>query len=95
MKKRTTRRNVVSFYELSPEWQIEARSNLDDYAEEYSYFEPLDNDIPSKHILWDLSECMRVPKGERYNGVIGISNNSAMAVKMSDCGTQAVTWYLY
>ena len=93
MKKRTTRRNVINFFELSPEWQEEARRNLDEEAEEASYFEPLDGTNPTQHALMDLTECMRVNHA-RYDGVIGISNNSAMAVKLSRCGTQAVTWYL-
>ena len=94
--KRTTRRNIVSFYELSDEWQTEALGNLDDLAYDASYFEPLDTCVPGEHILWDLTEC-RVASlpNQRYDGVISISNNSAMAVKLSNCTTQAVTWFLW
>ena len=100
LAKRTTRRNIISFYDLAPQWQTEALSNLDDEAYEASYFEPQDTDSPTEHVLWDLNRCMRHPHNRqsyfnRIDGVIGISNNSAMAVKFSSCGTQAVTWYLY
>ena len=96
---KTTRRNIVQFCELSTEWQAEALSNLDDEAYSASYFEPLDSCDPEKHVLWDLNECMSTNHPydghfHRIDGVIGISNNSAMAVKLSNCGTQAVTWFL-
>ena len=93
VKRVRTRRNVVNFFELSPTWQIEARSNSD-YAEELSYFEPLGTCIPGIHSLWDLEECMVVAGNLKYNGVIGISNCSAMAVKLSNCGTVALTYFI-
>ena len=37
---KVTTRLIVSFYELSEEWQDEAKSNLDEYAYEISYLEP-------------------------------------------------------
>ncbi len=88
-----TERQIVSYFELPEEWRKEADSNLDECAEESQYFMPEDDDDPAKHILWDLSECMRVDH-EEYDGIIGISNNSAMAVKLSDCGDGATTWML-
>ena len=95
---KTTRRNIVSFYELSENWQAEAVRNLDDYAYKASYFEPLDDTNPTEHVLWDLEECILHNPYDghfhRIDGVIAISNNSAMAVKLSDDGTQAVTWYM-
>lgn len=85
-------RNIVSFYELEEKWQKEALSNLDKYAHETMYIEPEDDEEPEKHILWDLSECM-VADGEhegfKYNASIGISNNSAMLLNLSDCGEEA------
>jgi len=92
MSNKTTR-NIVSFFELSDEWQREAISNLDDQAEDASYLEPMDGQTPDKNPLYDLTECMRVD-GEEYHGVIGISNNTALAVKLSDDGTQAEVWYI-
>lgn len=85
-------RNIVSYYELSTKWQAEARSNSNDY-EDTNYLEPLASQNPTKHVLWDLSECMRVDD-PNMDGVISISNNSAMAVKLSDCGTVAIIWFL-
>lgn len=90
---KTFTRELVSFYELSEAWQAEARSNLDEEAEETSYLMPEEDQEPGNHVLWDLSTCMRVEHQE-YDGVIGISNNSALAVKLSDCGTEATCWYL-
>ena len=84
-------RHVVNFFELSPEWQEVAISNNDTDYEDISYLEPLKSHNPRKHILWDLSECMRVDD-PHMDGVIGISNNSALAVKLSDCGEIATIW---
>lgn len=79
-------RNVVNYYELPEDWQKEAVRNLDDMAEESSYLEPLEDNNPTDHILWDLSECMPLDPNQHggYNGVIGISNNSAMLLKFDD-----------
>jgi hypothetical protein len=88
-----TEQVIVSYWDLSPEWKEEARRNLDEFAEEASYFEPDPEHNPKEHILWDLSECMRVDN-EEYDGVIGISNTGAIAVKLSDCGEMATTWLL-
>ena len=86
-------RKIVSFFELSPEWQKEAKSNLDDIAEESYYLEPLEEHNPVKHILWDLTECMPI-KNQEYNAVIRISNNSAMALLIDDTFESAVIWFL-
>ena len=80
-------RPIINYYELSEAWQAEARRNLDDQAEEASYLEPLEDQTPDKHILWDLADCMRaetVYEGRTYNAVIGISNNSAMLLDVDD-----------
>ena len=87
----TKRSRLISFYELSEEWQKEAISNNDEYAQEAMYFEPEDNMNPNEHVLWDLNECMRQPgkyKDFEYDGVIGISNNTAMLVKLLDDGEE-------
>jgi len=78
--------NIISFYELSEEWQAEAISNLDEYAQENHYLEP-DCEYDPDIVLWDLSECMRASdmhEGFEYNGTIGISNNSAMLLNIDD-----------
>ena len=82
---------IISYYELSEAWQAEARSNLDEYAEEASYLEPDESHNPAEHILWDLNECMiasGVHEGFKFNASIGISNNTAMLLNVSDCGDE-------
>lgn len=78
--------NIVNFYELSPEWQKEAISNLNEYAQDEMYLEPETEYNPNK-TLWDLSEAM-LQKGNyngfEYNAVIGISNNTAMLLNIND-----------
>ena len=90
---KTFTREIVSYWELPEEWQKEAKSNLDSQAEDSSFLMPLDSQNPKEHILWDLSECMRTESDE-MDGVIPISNNSALAVKISEEGTKATCWYL-
>ncbi len=83
---------IISYYELSDEWQTEAKINLDEYAKETMYLEPDESANPNEHVLWSLNECMRIQgehKGFTYHGVITISNNSAMLVKISDDGETA------
>jgi len=80
-------RSIISFYELSEEWQKEAISNLDELAEETFYLEPIEDHNPEEHILWDLSEAMQGEgeiDGFEYNAVITISNNSAMLLSLSE-----------
>ena len=86
------KRSIINFHGLSEEWQKEAKSNLDEYAEETLYLEPEINTNPEEHVLWDLSECMPIPgthEGFEYNATIGISNNSAMLLNISDDGEEA------
>ena len=88
---KTKQRNIVSYYDLSPEWQVEAKRNLDDYAEENSYLEPT-KPYNENLVLWDLAECMPhkgIYNGFEYNATIGISNNSAMLLNISDDGESA------
>jgi len=84
-------RDLLSFYELSEEWQAEAISNHDtlEQAEEQMYIAPLSRTTPKKHFLLDLSDCMRCNDSD-FDGIIGVSNNSAIGVKISDC--QSVCW---
>lgn len=93
---KTETANIINFFELSPEWQKEAISNLDEYAEEALYLEPKDGTNPVEHVLWDLNEAMRQPgvhEGFKFDAVITISNNSAMLLKISDDGDEAE--YIY
>ena len=79
--------NIINYFELSDVWQKEARSNLDEFAEEASYLEPIDGHTPEAHVLWDLNEAMRgsgTHEGFEYNATIGISNNSAMLLYVDD-----------
>ncbi len=85
------RRNVITFYELSEQWQKEAISNLNDQAKGNMYLEPLDTETPEKHILWDLSECF--PAGG-FKGVIPISNNSVLKLYFNSDFTQAVMKFI-
>ena len=91
MKTKTV--NIINFYELDPEWQAEAISNLDEFAIEALYFEPEEAHNPTEHILWDLSEVMPHAgvheSGFQYNCVMGISNNTAMLIYLDDSGEEA------
>jgi hypothetical protein len=85
-------RNLVNYFELPAEWQIEAQSNNDETYEDEIYIEPLKHHIPKQHILFDLAECMRCDNSQ-YDGVIGISNTMAIGVKLiSD--TECELFYL-
>lgn len=87
-------RYLVDYFELSEKWQKEARSIHDNY-EEIMYIEPLESQNPKEHALDDLSECMRVSdKTLPYHGVITVSNNSAIGVELSSCGTMCRLYYL-
>ena len=89
---KTFTRAIISFHELGENWQKEARRNLAGYAEEALYLEPEEGADPEIHVLWDLTECMPCEVthgGVRYNACIGITNNSDMLLKISDCGDEA------
>ena len=84
---KATTKAIINFYELPEVWQAEARDNLDDLAEETMFLEPDEDTNPVEHILWDLNECMPskgIHDGFKFNAVIGISNNSAMLLNLSD-----------
>jgi hypothetical protein len=79
------KRNIVPFFGLSVKWQEEALTNMDKRtAMDTLFIEPLETDIPGKHILWDLSECM-VCNPKHNTGIIPVSNTIAMKVYFSDC----------
>jgi len=90
---RTETRNIVNYFELEDKWQAEARSNCEDY-ESQLYLEPLEDQDPKIHALLDLSECMLV-NDSSYDGIIGVSNNSAIGVKFTNSDySEAVITYL-
>lgn len=91
--KTSKNRQIVSFYELPEEWQIEALSIHGGDAEEVSYIAPLKSHNPRKHALNDLSECMRCDH-PLYDGVIVKSNSSAIGVKLSDCGESCDLFFI-
>lgn len=84
MKLKYFKRALVDFYELSEEWQKEAINNLEEIAYETHYIEPLPEQNPREHILWDISQAMRINDSD-FNACITISNNSAMLLHISDC----------
>ena len=89
---KTEIRSILNFWELPKKWQVEAKRNLDEYAYDTMYLEPEDSHNPEEHILWDLSECMRTSgthNGFTYNASMGISNNSAMLLNVSNSGEEA------
>jgi len=91
------KRNIVNFYELPEEWQVEAIENLDGRAEENYYLEPLPDQNPGEHILFDLEEAMKVEgktNGFKYNAVIGISNNTAMLLNIDSNFETAETMFV-
>jgi len=85
------RRDIISFYELSEQWQSEAIDNLGEGANEAYYLEPLETDNPQEHILWDISEAM--PTGKQ-KAVISISNNSALKLYFNSDYTEAVMRFI-
>ena len=81
------KKNIISFWELPEEWQKEAISNLDEYAEESLYLEPEENQNPEENILWDLTGAIPYEgqhEGFIYNAVITISNNSGMLLNIDN-----------
>jgi len=92
-----TIRNIIDFSELSQEWQDEAKNNLDSYAEESLYLEPLPQETPSDHVLWSLYEAIPINSSNsdsEYNAIIPISNNSAMALDINSNLNQATVWFI-
>jgi len=84
-------RQIVNFYELSPEWQKEAKSNSE-YAEDQYYLKPKNTEKPEDNILISLETAMQ-QKGEYngfiYNAYIVISNCFSYLLNISDDFEQA------
>jgi len=88
-------RNIVNYYELTSDWQDEALSNLGaKQALEALYLEPLEDQNPFQHVLYDLTEAMRMPSGSKYHAVIGISNCLALGLVFDDTMEQVTVSYL-
>jgi hypothetical protein len=85
------RRYVVSYFDLPEQWQTEARNNLGAEAEETLYLEPLETDIPEKHILWDLSEATTAGQ---QKAILPISNNSALKLYFNEDYSEAVMRFI-
>lgn len=86
-------RELISFFELPTRWQAEAIENhgLIADAQEQTYIKPLSYHLVGEHYLLDLSDCMRVDDSE-FDGVITISNTSAIGVKIIDDETVELTY---
>ena len=90
---RKEKRKIVSFFDLSPVWQKNAVDNLgEEEAMQTSYLEPLPEATP----LINLSECIAVTPADKdgANGVISISKNSAMLLRIDDKFESADVWYI-
>lgn len=85
------RRAIVSYFELSEQWQSEARDNLGAGAEETLYLEPLETDNPQEHILWDLSEATTAG---RQKAILPISNNSSLKLYFNEDYSEAVMRFI-
>ena len=89
-------RNLVSFSELSADWQAEAVSNFDslEEAEGATYIEPKAEHVAGEHILFDLSACMRSNGPSAFDGIITISNNSGLGIRLLASREEALVTYL-
>lgn len=85
-------RNLISYFELSTEWQKEARSNSDNY-EELTYVEPLKEHVAGQHVLLDLEDCM-ICSHPDYDGVMSCTNSTAIAINISPCTTMCKLTFL-
>lgn len=91
------KRRIVNFDELSSVWQQEAIDILGrKHAEKSSYLEPIPGISPRDKYLIDLSECIAVTPADNdgANGVISISKNSAMLLRIDDKFESADVWYI-
>jgi hypothetical protein len=74
---------VSSFYDLEPEFQIEELEYYGIEVKENSYF------ISENGEYWSMGNFMR-SSGGRYDGVMGVTNTSAIGVVLSCSGDSAV-----
>lgn len=80
-------RKLITYSELSDAWQAEARSNNESDYDCVTYIEPLPHQVPTQHILFDLSECMRCEHSKEFDGVISCTNTSAIGIKLLEDDT--------
>ena len=74
---------VSSFYDLEPEFQIEELEYYGIEVKENSYF------ISENGEYWNLDSFMRTEG--RYDGVMGLTNTSAIGVVLShDCESAVI-----
>ena len=85
---------LVSFFDLSPEWQQVALTNFDTAAEaeQQRYIEPDASHVPNEHILFDLNECV-ITDRFGIDAVIPISNACALGIKFIDEDNEEVEIY--
>ena len=78
---------VSSFYDLEPEFQIEELEYYGIEVKENSYF------ISENGEYWNLDSFMRTDSG-RYDGVMGLTNTSAIGVVLShDCESAVIQYF--
>jgi len=77
---------VGSFFDLEPEFQIEELEYYGIEVKENSYF------ISENGEYWSMGNFMRTESG-RYDGVMGLTNTSAIGCVFSSCGDSAVIQY--
>jgi hypothetical protein len=85
-------RKLIDYWELSPEWQKEARSNSDQY-EFHTYVEPQEHHVAGEHILLDLSEAMHLGHPD-YDCIISCTNSTSIAAKFNEDCTQVRLTFL-
>ena len=91
---RYNRSKVYSFFDLPIEDQNILLEGLDpiedaDCIEEVEGTSYVALNFPGVQRFYSLAACMRT-NGGRFDGVIGLTNTSAIGVKLSRCGTEAV-----
>ena len=74
---------VVSFFDLDQESQA-AEWKDDDNADEFAFL------IAENGEYWNLDLFMRTESNGRYDGVMGLTNTSAIGVVLSCSGESAV-----
>ena len=75
--------DVVSFFELDQESQA-AELKDDDNADEFAFL------IAENGEYWNLDLFMRTESNGRYDGVMGLTNTSAIGIVLSCSGKSAV-----
>ena len=91
---RYNRSQVYSFFDLPESDQADLIEGLDS-VDDASEIEEIENanyvalNFPDGPQFHSLGLCMRTDGG-RFDGVIGLTNTSAIGVKLSRCGTEAL-----